>query len=98
MYWITLKETYKIFKLHLIIYSCQALLASPNYHKAKEKDRALLDSYASYVFLSYDSQSLLTNQTSSIELLKLRGEAGHTYFSNPAYLDLVEAKFASITS
>jgi hypothetical protein len=33
------------------MYSCQALLGSPKYHKAKEKDRALLDSYASYAYL-----------------------------------------------
>mgnify|MGYP003992248399 FL=1 len=74
------------------MYSYQASPGSPKYLKAKEKDRPLLDSYSSYAFLSYESQPLTINHISPTKLLKLRGEVGHTYFSNPAYLDLVEAK------
>jgi anaerobic magnesium-protoporphyrin IX monomethyl ester cyclase len=74
------------------MYSYQASPGSPKYHKAKEKDRPLFDSYSSYGFLSYESRPLPINHISYTKLLKLRGEAGHTKFINPAYLDLVEDK------
>jgi len=75
------------------MYPCQALPGSPMYHTAKKNGWALPDSYEGYAFLSYESQPLPTNHISSAEVLKFRDEAWQTYFSNPAYLELVETKF-----
>lgn len=75
------------------MYPCQALPGSPMYHIAKQNGWALPDSYEGYAFLSYESQPLPTKYLSSAEVLKFRDEAWQKYFSNPAYLDLVERKF-----
>jgi len=75
------------------MYPCQALPGSPMYHTAKKNGWELPDSYEGYAFLSYESQPLPTNHISSAEVLKFRDEAWQTYFSNPAYLELVETKF-----
>jgi len=75
------------------MYPCQALPGSPMYHTAKKNGWALPDSYEGYAFLSYESQPLPTNHISSAEVLKFRDEAWQTYFSNRAYLELVESKF-----
>ena len=75
------------------MYPCQALPGSPMYHTALKNNWALPDSYEGYAFLSYDSQPLPTKHLSSAEVIKFRDEAWQTYFTNPAYLDLVESKF-----
>ena len=75
------------------IYPCQALPGSPMYHTAKANEWALPDSYAGYAFLSYECQPLPTKHLSAGEVLKFRDQAWHTYFTNPAYLDLVERRF-----
>jgi hypothetical protein len=65
------------------------------YHSAKRNGWKLPDSYAGYAFLSYDSEPLPTRHLSAAEVLRFRDEAWQTYFSNPAYLNLVEAKFGA---
>ena len=75
------------------MYPCQALPGSPMYHMARNNGWALPDSYEGYAFLSYESQPLPTKYLSSAEVLKFRDEAWQQYFTNPAYLDLVERKF-----
>lgn len=75
------------------MYPCQALPGSPIYHTAKKNGWALPDSYEGYAFLSYDSQPLPTKYLSSAEVLKFRDEAWQKYFTNPAYLNLVETRF-----
>ncbi len=75
------------------MYPCQALPGSPMYHLAKEKNWALPDSYEGFAFLSYECQPLPTNYITAAEVLKFRDDAWHTYFENPAYLDLVERRF-----
>lgn len=75
------------------MYPCQALPGSPMYHIAKKNGWALPNSYEGYAFLSYESQPLPTKYLSSAEVLKFRDEAWQTYFTNPAYLDLVARKF-----
>lgn len=77
------------------MYPCQALPGSPMYHSAKRNGWKLPDSYAGYAFLSYDSEPLPTKYLSAAEVLKFRDEAWQTYFSNPAYLNLVGAKFGA---
>lgn len=75
------------------MYPCQALPGSPMYYTAKKNGWALPDSYEGYAFLSYESQPLPTKYLTSAEVLKFRDDAWHTYFTNPAYLSLVEHKF-----
>ena len=77
------------------MYPCQALPGSPMYHSAKRNGWKLPDSYGGYAFLSYESEPLPTKYLSAAEVLKFRDEAWQTYFSNPAYLNLVAAKFGA---
>lgn len=77
------------------MYPCQALPGSPIYNTAKRLGWALPDSYEGYAFLSYESQPLPTKYISSAEVLQFRDDAWQTYFTNPAYLSLVEHKFGA---
>jgi radical SAM superfamily enzyme YgiQ (UPF0313 family) len=77
------------------MYPCQALPGSPMYHMARQKGWKLPDSYSGYAFLSYDSEPLPTKHLTAAQVLKFRDEAWQTYFSNPSYLKLVEAKFGA---
>lgn len=75
------------------MYPCQALPGSPVHHRALAEGWALPSSYEAYAFLSYESEPLRTKYLTSAEVLRFRDEAWQTYFTNPAYLDLVERKF-----
>lgn len=75
------------------MYPCQALPGSPMYHMAKQYGWALPETYSGYAFLSYDSEPLPTKHVTAAEVLRFRDEAWQKYFSNPAYLKLVETKF-----
>ena len=75
------------------MYPCQALPGSPLYHTALKNNWALPDSNEGYAFLSYDSQPLPTKYLSSAQILQFRDSAWQKYFTNPAYLELVENKF-----
>ncbi len=77
------------------MYPCQALPGSPMHHVAQKNGWPLPDSYEGYAFLSYESQPLPTNHVSSAEVLKFRDDAWQAYFTNPAYLDLVESAFGA---
>lgn len=77
------------------MYPCQALPGSPLYTKARQEGWKLPDSYEGYAFLSYESQPLPTKHCSASEVLKFRDDAWQTYFTNPAYLDLVAARFGA---
>jgi hypothetical protein len=75
------------------MYPCQALPGSPMYHIAKKNGWALPSSFEGYAFLAYESQPLPTKTASAEQVLKFRDEAWQKYFTNPAYLDLVERRF-----
>lgn len=75
------------------MYPCQALPGSPMYHLARRNGWALPATYAGYAFLSYECQPLPTRHASAAEVLAFRDRAWKTYFTNPAYLDLVEQRF-----
>lgn len=75
------------------MYPCQALPGSPMYYMAKQHGWALPETYSGYAFLSYDSQPLPTKHVTSADVLQFRDDAWQKYFSNPAYLQLVETKF-----
>lgn len=75
------------------MYPCQALPGSPMHHSAKKNGWKLPDTFEGYAFLSYECQPLPTKHLSAAQVLKFRDEAWQKYFSNPAYLALVEKKF-----
>lgn len=77
------------------MYPCQALPGSPIYHTARKQGWALPSSYEGYAFLSYECEPLPTKHLSAAEVLRFRDRAWQTYFTNPAYLDLVERKFGA---
>jgi anaerobic magnesium-protoporphyrin IX monomethyl ester cyclase len=77
------------------MYPCQALPGSPMYHLVKKNGWKLPDSLEGYAFLSYESQPLETKFLTAAEVLKFRDDAWQTYFSNPAYLALVEQRFGA---
>ncbi len=75
------------------MYPCQALPGSPLYYLAKRSGWKLPETYTGYGFLSYDSEPLPTKHVTASEVLRFRDAAWQRYFTNPAYLSLVEAKF-----
>ncbi len=75
------------------MYPCQALPGSPMHHTAKANGWALPDTYEGYAFLAYETQPLPTKYLSAEQVLSFRDSAWQQYFTNPAYLDLVERRF-----
>jgi hypothetical protein len=75
------------------MYPCQALPGSPLHQEAKLKGWKLPSTPEGYAFLSYDCEPLPTKHLSAAQVLKFRDEAWRTYFTNPAYLKVVESKF-----
>ena len=78
------------------MYPCQALPGSPLYYVAKANNWKLPDSYAGYGFLSYDAEPLPTRHLSAAEVVAFRDAAWQTYFTNPAYLSMIESKFGAV--
>lgn len=74
-------------------YPCQALPGSPLYTKAIIEGVHLPQTYSEFGFLTYDSKPMNTKYVTSAEVLRFRDNAWQTYFTNPAYLKLVEKKF-----
>lgn len=77
------------------MYPCQALPGSPMHHMAKQYGWALPETYAGYAFLSYESHPLPTKHVTAAEVLKFRDDAWQKYFTDSAYLKLVETKFGA---
>jgi anaerobic magnesium-protoporphyrin IX monomethyl ester cyclase len=77
------------------MYPCQALPGSPLYLSALA-NKQLPSTLQGFAFLSYETEPLPTKFLSSAEVLRFRDEAWQKYFTNPAYLSLVENKFGQI--
>jgi anaerobic magnesium-protoporphyrin IX monomethyl ester cyclase len=77
------------------MYPCQALPGSPMYQTARKNNWKLPSSYEGYAFLSYESEPLPTRHISAADVLRFRDRAWQAYFTNPAYLELVERKFGA---
>lgn len=77
------------------MYPCMALPGSPLHRQARREGWQLPTSFSGYGFLSYDSQPLPTRHLSAAEVLEFRDNAWQTYFTSPAFLDLVEKRFGS---
>jgi radical SAM superfamily enzyme YgiQ (UPF0313 family) len=77
------------------MYPCMALPGSALHRRALREGWALPGDYAGYGFLSYDCQPLPTLHVGAAEVLRFRDDAWKTYFTNPAYLSLVERRFGA---
>ena len=75
------------------MYPCQALPGSPMYHEALQRGWHLPSTYEGFAFLSYEAEPLRTKHLTAAEVLMFRDEAWQKYFTNPAYLKLVEKRF-----
>lgn len=75
------------------VYPCQALPGSPLYTRAVVEKWDLPKSYEEFAFLSYESKPLPTKHLTNAQVLAFRDYFWHVYFTNPAYLELVEKKF-----
>ena len=75
------------------MYPCQALPGSPLYAEARRRGWALPSGTEAFAFLSYETEPLATPPLTAAQVLRFRDEAWQTYFTNPAYLALVERRF-----
>lgn len=80
---------------HANFYPCMGLPGSALHHLAKKMGWPLPQTYSGYGFLAYDALPLPTKHLPASEVLRFRDEAWQRYFSNPAYLALVERKFGA---
>ena len=78
-------------------YCAMAYPGSELYREASRENWALPESWSGYSQHSIDSKPLATRHLSAAQVLRFRDQAFQTYFTNPAYLDLVRAKFGDKT-
>lgn len=74
-------------------YSAMAYPGSKLYEIAMKEGWQLPKEWHGYSQHSYETLPLPTKHISAKEVLKFRDEAFHKYFSNPAYLSMIEDKF-----
>jgi len=74
-------------------YTTMAYPGSLLYEDALKNNLPLPDSWEGYSQFSYETLPLPTKYLSAVEVLKFRDDAFKEYFSNPAYLDMIEKKF-----
>ena len=74
-------------------YSAMAYPGSKLYDLALESGWQLPTSWHGYSQHAYECLPLPTKHCTAAEVLKFRDDSFHTYFSNPAYLAMVEGKF-----
>ncbi|MFC1497442.1 B12-binding domain-containing radical SAM protein [Verrucomicrobiota bacterium] len=76
-------------------YCAMAYPGSKLYNIAMEKEWPLPERWTGYSQHAYDTLPLPTNYLSGPEVLAFRDKAFKEYFSNPAYLENLNAKFGS---
>ncbi len=74
-------------------YTAMAYPGSNLFEIAISKGWELPDSWIGYSQHSYECKPLPTERLTSAEVLRFRDEAFTTYFTNKAYLDMIERKF-----
>lgn len=70
-----------------------AIPGSDLYEEALQKGLPLPDTWLGYASQGYEFQPLPSETLSAAEILRFRDHAFHTYFTNPAYLQMIERKF-----
>ncbi|MDP3791563.1 MAG: radical SAM protein [Candidatus Omnitrophota bacterium] len=74
-------------------YCAMAYPGSKLYGIAKKEEWELPEEWHGFSQHSYETLPLPTKHVSAKEVLKFRDDAFHRYFSNPAYLSMLEKKF-----
>jgi radical SAM superfamily enzyme YgiQ (UPF0313 family) len=74
-------------------YVAMAYPGSPLYRDAIEHGWPLPSAWSGYSQHSYDCQPLPTESLGPSDVLEFRDNAFHQYFEDPAYLEMIEAKF-----
>lgn len=75
------------------LYSAMAYPGSPLYEMAVMRDWPLPESWSGFSQHSYDCLPLPTKTHSAAEVVRVRDDAFHEYFSSPRYLDMITQKF-----
>jgi anaerobic magnesium-protoporphyrin IX monomethyl ester cyclase len=78
-------------------YSAMAYPGSPLYDQAVKNGWALPEHWSGYSQHSYDCLPLPTEKVSAAEVLRVRDDAFHAYFSDARYLDMVTKRFGGET-
>ena len=78
-------------------YSAMAYPGSPLYQQAQREGWALPSTWAGYSQHAVDTLPLPTRHLSAGEVLRFRDQAFQRYFTDPAYLALVQRKFGDDT-
>jgi anaerobic magnesium-protoporphyrin IX monomethyl ester cyclase len=78
-------------------YCAMAYPGSPLYHKAVARGWALPATWSGYSQHAVDTLPLPTNYLPAPAVLRFRDEAFHRYFTNPAYISMIERKFGPET-
>lgn len=79
-------------------YSAMAYPGSKLYQAAVEKKWPLPERWLGYSQYAYECLPIRTETLSGGEVLGFRDQAWRTYFTNPGYLNMIEAKFGKETS
>ena len=74
-------------------FCAMAIPGSDLYGEALEKGYPLPDTWLGYASQGYEFQPLPTEHLSAAQIVEFRDYAFDTYFKNPAYLNMIEAKF-----
>ena len=78
-------------------YCAMAYPGSPLYARAVAEGWRLPEQWSGYSQHSVDCRPLDTKHVSAADVLAFRDRAFDTYFTNPRYLDMLEAKFGAAT-
>ena len=97
----TIQETLEMAKAlnleYVNFYTTMAYPGSRLYEQAVAQGLALPETWLGYSQFSAETLPLPTKHLSSTEVLRFRDEAFQAYYRNPAYLDLIKAKFGAET-
>jgi anaerobic magnesium-protoporphyrin IX monomethyl ester cyclase len=78
-------------------YCAMAYPGSPLYEKARQLSWELPETWTGYSQHAVDTRPLPTKYLTAAEVLRFRDDAFHAYFSNPAYLAMIQQKFGAST-
>jgi anaerobic magnesium-protoporphyrin IX monomethyl ester cyclase len=78
-------------------YSAMAYPGSLLYDQAQQAGWPLPKTWSGYSQHAVDTLPLPTRHVSAGEVLRFRDEAFHTYFSHPAYIDMIRVRFGADT-
>ena len=98
----SIEETFKLSKnlntLGWNTYAAMALPGSQLYKDAIDNKKNLPENYDEFSFHSFKTKPLANNNLKAYEILKLRDEKFHEYFSSQTFLEKIKRKFGEEAS